>query len=97
MGPLDSRAPPSANDLRDAFHSPSVTSFLELAARDIVRRNKHLVMDSKGHAIYNSRMNATKSIDAIDPQRPVPVPMPFIRRLPPASPLAPQEASTPRF
>jgi len=67
MAPLDSGPPTSENDLRGAFHSPSVTHFLELAARDIVQRNKHLVSDSKGQAIYDSRMNATEFLEVFDP------------------------------
>jgi len=68
MAPLDSRVPTSEEDLREAFHSPSVTHFLELAARDIARRNKHLATDSKGRAIYDSRMNATEFFEVFDPQ-----------------------------
>lgn len=67
MTPLDSKVPTSQNDLRQAFHSPSVTHFLELAARDIVLRSKHLATDSKGRAIYDSRMNATELIEVFDP------------------------------
>lgn len=67
MAPLDARASPAEGDLREAFHSPSVTHFLELAARDIVGRNKHLASDSKGRAIYDSRMNATEYFEVFDP------------------------------
>jgi hypothetical protein len=67
MAPLDSMAPVSENDLREAFHSPPVRHFLELAARDIVRRNRRLAADSKGRAVYDSRMNATELIDVFDP------------------------------
>jgi hypothetical protein len=67
MAPLDPRASTSENDLRKAFHSPSVTHFLELAARDIVRRNRHLASDSDGRAIYDSRMNATEFFEVFDP------------------------------
>jgi hypothetical protein len=67
MAPLDTKAPASERDVREAFHSPSVRHLLELAARDIVRRSRHLAADSKGQAIYDSRMNATESIDVFDP------------------------------
>ena len=68
MAPLDSKVPPSEDDLRGAFHSPSVAHFLELAARDIVRRNTHLTTDAEGHAIYGTRMNATEWVGVFDPQ-----------------------------
>jgi hypothetical protein len=67
MTPLDSKAPASESDLREAFHSPSVKHLLELAARDIVRRSRHLAADSKGQPLYDSRMNATDLIDVFDP------------------------------
>lgn len=47
MAPLDSTVSTSEDELREAFRSPSVTHFLELAGRDIVRRSKHLTTDSK--------------------------------------------------
>jgi hypothetical protein len=68
VAPFDSRAPNSEDDLREAFHAPSVARFLELSARYIVRRNKHLASDSKGRAIYDSRMNATEFVEVFDPQ-----------------------------
>jgi hypothetical protein len=67
MASLESKAPATEGDLRQAFHSPSVRRLLELAARDIVRRSMHLAADSKGQAVYDRRMNATESVDVFDP------------------------------
>ena len=67
MAPLDPKVLASENELRELFHSPSVTHFLELAARDVVRRSRHLTTDSKGRAIHDSRMNASESIEVFDP------------------------------